>query len=58
MSKNVLIALLLIALSVLVMIFTKGFAPVDLVFTEFKAAASLVYLCFTGIGVTIGILLK
>jgi hypothetical protein len=38
MTKNVLIALLLIAL--------------------IKPAASLVYLCFTALGVTIGILLK
>ena len=58
MSKNVLIALLLIALSVLVMIFTKGDAPVDLIFTVIKPAASLVYLAFIGLGVTIGVLLK
>ena len=58
MSKNVLIALILIALAVVVMILTKGFAPVNLIFTEVKAAASLVYLCFIGLGVTIGILLK
>lgn len=58
MSKNVLIALLLIAMSVLIMIFTKGYAPVSLIFTEFKAAASIVYLCCIGLGVTIGVLLK
>ncbi|MEI6562693.1 MAG: hypothetical protein WCO42_00135 [bacterium] len=58
MNKNVLIALLLIALSVVVMIFTKGSAPVDLVVTDIKPAASLVYLCFTALGVTIGVLLK
>lgn len=58
MSKNVLIALLLIALSVIVMIFTKGDAPVNLLFAVIKPMASLVYLCFIGLGVTIGILLK
>jgi hypothetical protein len=58
MSKNVMIALLLIALSVVVMIFTKGDAPVNLLFATIKPAASLVYLCFTALGVTIGVLLK
>lgn len=58
MTKNVLIALLLIALSVVIMIFTKGSAPVDFIFTQIKPAASLVYLCFTALGVTIGVLLK
>ena len=58
MPKNILIALLLIALSVVVMIFTKGDAPVNLVFMMIKPAASLVYLCFVALGVTIGVLLK
>ncbi len=58
MTKNVMIALLLIALSVVIMIFTKGDAPVNLVFAVIKPAASLVYLCFVALGVTIGILLK
>jgi len=58
MTKNVLIALLLIAFSVVIMIFTKGDAPVNLVFTVIKPAAALVYLCFTALGVTIGVLLK
>lgn len=58
MTKNVLIALILIALAVVVMIFTKGDSPVNLVFTVVKPAASLVYLCFVALGVTIGVLLK
>lgn len=58
MSKNVLVALILMALSVLVMIFTKGDAPVNLIFTIIKPAAALVYLCFMALGVTIGVLLK
>lgn len=58
MSKNVLIALLLIALSVVVMIFNTGREPLDLVVTSIRASASLVYLSFMALGVVIGILLK
>ncbi|MEI7880213.1 MAG: hypothetical protein WCI95_04985 [bacterium] len=58
MTKNVLVALLLIALSVVIMIFTKGDSPVNLIFMVIKPAASLVYLCFIALGVTIGVLLK
>jgi len=59
MSRNVLIALILIALSVLVMIFTKGPAPVNLVnMVIINPAASLVYLCAISLGVIIGVLLK
>ena len=58
MSRNVLIALLLLVLSVLVMIFNHSRTEVDLLFTTIKPFASLVYLCFTTIGVVIGVLLK
>lgn len=58
MTKNVMIALLLIALSVVVMIFNTDNIRVNLIFGVVKPAASLVYLCFTALGVTIGILLK
>ena len=58
MSKNILVALILIALSVLVMILTRGDANVNLLFTEISGRASVVYLCFMGLGVTIGVLLK
>ena len=58
MSRNVLIALLLLALSVLVMIFNHSRVDVDLMFATIKPFASLVYLCFTAIGVVSGILLK
>jgi len=58
MSKNVLIALLLIALAVVVMIFNTGRESVDLIVTTVRASASLVYLFFLAVGVTIGILLK
>jgi hypothetical protein len=58
MSKNVLIALILIALATLVLIFSRDRVTVSLVFTEVRAVASLVYLFFIGLGVTIGVLLK
>jgi hypothetical protein len=58
MSKNVLIALILIALATLVLIFSRDRVTVSLIFTEIRAVASLVYLFFICLGVTIGVLLK
>jgi uncharacterized integral membrane protein len=58
MSRNVLIALLLMILSVLVMIFNHPPVSVNLLFTTVKAYAGLVYLSFTVVGVVIGVLLK
>ncbi len=58
MSRNVLIALLLIIVSVLVMIFNNGPVSVDLLFTTVRAYAGLAYLSFTVVGVVIGVLLK
>lgn len=58
MSKNVLIALILIALSTIVLIFSRDRVEVNLIFTEIRAIASLVYLFFICLGVTIGVLLK
>ena len=58
MAKNVLIALALIALSVLVMIFNTDSIHVNLVYTVIKPVASLVYLFFVVLGVIIGVLLK
>jgi hypothetical protein len=58
MSKNVLIALILIALAALVLIFSRDRVTVSLIFTEIRAVASLVYLFFICLGVTIGVLLK
>jgi hypothetical protein len=58
MSKNVLIALILIALATIVLIFSRDRVTVSLVFTEVRAIASLVYLFFICLGVTIGVLLK
>lgn len=58
MNRNVLIALILIALSVVVLIFSRDQVEVSLIFTKVKAIASLVYLSFIALGVVIGVLLK
>lgn len=58
MSRNVLIALLLIALSVMVMIFNHDRVDLDLLVATIKPYASMVYLSFLSTGVIIGILLK
>ena len=58
MTKNVLIALVLIAISTIILIFSRDSVTVSFVFTELKAMASIVYLCFIALGVVIGVLLK
>ena len=58
MTKNVLIALILIVLSVLVMIFNTGSISLNLVFAVVRPVASLVYLSFMVLGVVVGVLLK
>ena len=58
MNRNVLIALILIALSVIVLVFSRDQVTVSLVFYQFRALASLVYLGFIALGVVIGVLLK
>jgi hypothetical protein len=58
MTRNVLIALILIAIAAVVMIFNCDKVTVSFVFTEIKPMASLVYLCFISLGVLIGVLLK
>jgi uncharacterized integral membrane protein len=58
MNKKMLYALILMGLTVLVLIFNRQDATVDLIFDELKAMSSLIYLGFTTIGVVIGVLLK
>ncbi len=58
MSRNVLIALLLLAFSVMVMIFNHDRVAVDLLVTTIRPYASMAYLSFLSVGVIIGILLK
>jgi len=58
MNRNLVIALVLIALLVILFIFNRGQVEVDLLVTRFEAMKSVVFLCFVGGGVIIGILLK
>ena len=58
MNRNVIIALVLIALSVVVLIFNTQTVAVSLIFSTFHWMASLVYLAFIALGVIIGVLLK
>lgn len=58
MSRNVLIALVLIAMAVVVMILNTGEISLNLVIRPIRVAASLIYLAFTAFGVLIGVLLK
>ncbi len=58
MNKKMLYALILMGLTVLVLIFNRQDATVDLIFDELDAMSSLIYLGFTTIGVVIGVLLK
>ncbi len=58
MSRNVLIALVLLALSVVVMIFNHNVVGINLLVATIKPYASVAYLCFLTVGVVIGVLLK
>ncbi|MFA7256719.1 MAG: hypothetical protein WC047_04015 [Kiritimatiellales bacterium] len=58
MSKTLVWALLLIALCVLFFIFTGGNTTVELFSFAVKLKTSIALLIFTGIGITIGALLK
>ncbi|MDP6525879.1 MAG: hypothetical protein QGI24_08565 [Kiritimatiellia bacterium] len=59
MSKRLLWALLLIALTAILLILnTKGAVSLNLVFGDLKMTTAVALLLFTSIGVTIGILLK
>ena len=58
MSKNVVTALVLIALGVIVLIFSRDPVKVDLVIAQVRATGSLVYLAFIALGVVIGMLLR
>lgn len=58
MSRKLIWALLLIALCVLVFIFTGGSTTVEIFDLSFKLKTSLALLLFTGVGITIGALLK
>lgn len=59
MSRNLMIALILIALTVIVLLFNNsGRLSVDMVVTTVTAAKAMVLLAFTAVGVIIGLLLR
>ena len=58
MTRKVLWALILIFLVVVVLIFNTDKGSVNLILGKIKTVNSIIYLCFTGIGVIIGVLLK
>lgn len=58
MSKGRVVALLIMAMLIVVLLFTKGSVDVNVLFTTITPRASLAFLSFTGIGVVVGILLK
>lgn len=59
MSKRLLYALILIALSVVVLILNRGSVDVQIPFATIpNALKSIVFLVFLGVGVVIGVLLK
>lgn len=58
MNKKIIYALVLIALTVLVLLINRQGADIKLFFTTLSMPASFAYLTFTGIGVIIGVLLK
>ncbi|MCK5850641.1 MAG: hypothetical protein KAH23_06965 [Kiritimatiellae bacterium] len=59
MSKNLLSALLLIALLVLVFIFnTRGHLTIDIGITDFRVVKSIAFFIFSAVGVLIGVLIR
>ena len=58
MNKKIIYALVLIALTVVVLLLNRQGVDIKLFFTRLSMPASFAYLTFTGIGVIIGVLLK
>ncbi len=58
MSRSLLWALLLIAVCVLFFIFTDGSTTIEMFSFALKMKTSIALMCFTGIGIVIGVLLK
>ena len=58
MSKRLIYALVVIACTVVVLIFNTHSVTVNLIARDVRAMASLVFLVFVGIGVAIGVLLR
>lgn len=59
MSRNLLIALVLIALTVVVLLLNNsGSVTIDLLFTDIRPPTAMAFLGFTGVGVVIGLILR
>lgn len=58
MNKKLVYALVLIGLSVIVMLLTKGSTSVNLIFDTVSAPTSMVLLASAAMGVLIGVMLK
>lgn len=58
MNKRMLSALILIAVTVIVLLFNRQRVDVNLLVTDVRAMAALVYLFFIALGVAISQLLK
>jgi hypothetical protein len=58
-NKQVIWALIILALTVLLLIFARGTEDVNLLVTKLKnVQQALVHLVFVGVGVVVGLLLK
>jgi hypothetical protein len=58
MSKRLIYALILIAATMVVLLFNRDPISVNLLVDHVRPMAALVYLFFVGLGVVIGVLLK
>jgi len=58
MKKGLMFALIILAVTVVVLLFQKGSVDVNLLFGSVDKLKSLVFLAFTAIGVIIGVLVK
>lgn len=58
MSKQKIVAMVLLVLAAIVFIVNRGSTTVDLLVTQIRSIQSFVFLGFTALGVVIGVLLK
>ena len=58
MNRRLLYGLLIIALCVIVFIFTRGDVSINLLVTRIRPPTSIALLTFMGLGVVVGLLLK
>lgn len=58
MSKKLISALLLIAITVIVLLLNRGSVGINFIIADVSMQKALAFLMFTAIGVAIGVLLK